>query len=188
MKQNNWTIIAGLFGLSAILLSGCGWFDGGPSPNQQGGRPGADRTAPVLKALPPPQSGRPHESGVAPADETRTGPAVGSSVSGTGGQKAQKEEAEKQAAEQAKKDRERAQRCGRGSQGEAAGRIAHCMRPLHRPLLSPSGEPSSVAPPPAEQAPPPIQGLTGRSGGWRLSRQNGIVGESVVKHRSGSTS
>lgn len=148
MKQNNRTIIAGLFGLSATLLSGCGLFDGGgPSPHQQGGRTGADRAAPVLKALPPPQSGRPYESGVAPTDETRTGPAVGSSVSGTGGQKAQKEEAEKQAAEQAKKDRERAQR-------SADARKA-AKPPGEAPSASPSAEPSSVAPPPAEQAPPP---------------------------------
>ena len=143
MKQNNWTIIAGLLGLSAAaLLSGCGWFDGAPSPHQQGARPGADRAAPVLKALPPPQSGRPHESGVAPADETRTGPAVGSSVSGAGGQKAQKEEAEKQAAEQARKDRERAQRAAE-------------VRKAKPPAEPPAAEPSSVAPPPAEQAPPP---------------------------------
>lgn len=148
MKQNNWTIISGLLGLSAAaLLSGCGWFDGGrPSPHQQGARPGADRAAPVLKALPPPESSRPHESGVAPADETRTGPAVGSSVSGKGGQKAQKEEAEKQAADQAKKDRESAQR---------AAEARKAKPPAESPAASPSAEPPSVAPPPAEQAPPP---------------------------------
>jgi len=148
MKQNNWTIIAGLFGLSATLLSGCGWFDGGaPAPHQQGTRQGADRAAPVLKALPPPQSGRPHESGIVPADETRGGAAVGSSVSGTGGQKAQKEEAEKQAAEQAKKDRERAQR---------AAEVRKAKPPGESPSAEPSAaEPPSVAPPPGEQAPPP---------------------------------
>jgi len=153
MKQNNWTIVAGLLGLSAAaLLGGCGWFDGGgPSPNQQGGRPGADRTAPMLKALPPPQGGRPHESGVAPADETRTGPAVGSSVSGTGGQKAQKEEAEKQASDQAKKDRERAQqRAAEVRKAKPPGEA-----PAEAPAAAPSGEPSSVVPPPAEQAPSP---------------------------------
>jgi|GEM_PF-4800159 len=152
MKQNNWTIIAGLFGLSATLLSGCGWFDGSsPAPHQQGARPGADRAAPVLKALPPPQSGQPHESGVAPADETRTGPAVGSSVSGKGGQKAQKEEAEKQAADQAKKDRERAQR---------AAEARKAKPPAESPAASPAAEPTSAEPPsvtpsPAEQAPLP---------------------------------
>jgi hypothetical protein len=90
----------------AALLSGCG---GGAAPHVQGARQGADRTAPVVKALPPPDSGRPHESGVAPADETRggqAGPAIGSTVSGKGGQKAQKEEAEKLATEQSKKARE----------------------------------------------------------------------------------
>lgn len=114
MKQNKWTIIAGLFGPSllglcaATLLSGCGG-DSTPS-HLQGARPGADRTAPVLKALPPPDSGRPHESGVAPADETQGGAAIGSTVRTEGGQKAQKEEADKQAAERSRKDRERVQR------------------------------------------------------------------------------
>ena len=139
MKQNNRTIIAGLSLLSlgaAALLSGCGWFDGGAAPSHlQGARPGADRTAPVLKALPPPDSARPHETGVAPADETRSGAAVGSTVSGTGGQKVQKEEAGKQADEQSRKAREARERAAR----EAAAR-----------KIAPP-----VEAPPAEQPPPP---------------------------------
>ena len=97
---------------ATLLLSGCGWFDGGTPPaNLLGARPGADRLAPVTNALPPPDSGRPHEGGVAPADETRgaqTG-AAGAILSGKGGQKAQKaqkEEAEKQASELSRKARE----------------------------------------------------------------------------------
>src|SRR5215218_10129156 len=107
MKHNHWLAVAGLAAVS--LLSGCGWFDGGSSPvRSQGARPGADQSAPVLNALPPPPGSRPHESGAAPADETRSGATVGSLVTGKGGQKVQKEEAEKQLEEQSKKDRERA--------------------------------------------------------------------------------
>ncbi|OFX02384.1 MAG: hypothetical protein A3D94_22195 [Alphaproteobacteria bacterium RIFCSPHIGHO2_12_FULL_66_14] len=97
----------GLLGLcAATLLGGCG---GDAPPHLQGARPGADRQAPVMKALPSPDSGRPHEGGVAPADEMRgsqAGPAIGATVAGKGGQKAQKEAAEKQAAELSRKARE----------------------------------------------------------------------------------
>jgi hypothetical protein len=153
MKRYNLAIIVGLLGLSATPLSGCGWFDGDtPLPHQQGARPGADRAAPVLKALPPPESGRPHESGVAPADETRTGPAIGTSVSGAGGQKAQKEEAAKQAAEQSRKDRERAHRAAEAREARPPAELPSAGPSSAEP---PSAEPPSVAPPPAEQAPPP---------------------------------
>lgn len=136
MMRNNRTII-GLLALAAtVLLSGCGWFDGGTPPaNLLGARPGADRLAPVTKALPPPDSGHPHESGVAPADETRgvqTG-APGAIVSGKGGQKTQKEEAEKQAVEQSRKDREARER-------EAAARKA--APPVDQPS---SGQPPAPA-------------------------------------------
>ncbi len=94
---------------AATLLGGCGWFDsgGGIPPHLKEARPGADRVAPVVKALPPPESDRPHEAGVAPADETgRGGAAIGATLQGKGGQKAQKEEAEKQASELSRKARE----------------------------------------------------------------------------------
>ena len=106
--QNKWKIAAGL--AAASLLGGCGWFESSPAPRTQGARPGADRSAPVLNALPRPSGNLPHEGGAAPADETRSGATVGSLVTGKGGQKAQKEAAEKQLEEQSKKDRERAER------------------------------------------------------------------------------
>lgn len=138
-------------GLSSLvataLLSGCGWFEGSAPPaNLLGARPGADRLAPVTKALPPPDSGRPHENGVAPADETRGAQpgAAGAIVSGKGGQKVQKEEAEKQAAEQSRKDREARER-------EAAARKAGSPADLPS-----SGQPSAGSPPP-EQPPAPAK-------------------------------
>lgn len=145
MMRNNRTIV-GVLGLAAtVLLSGCGWFDSSTPPaNLLGARPGADRLAPVTKALPPPDSGHPHESGVAPGDETlgaRTG-APGAIVSGKGGQKAQKEAAEKQAIEQSRKDREARER-------EAAARKA--APTADQPS---SGQPSSGQPS-IEQSPAP---------------------------------
>lgn len=106
MKRNKWKIVASL--AVTILLGGCGLFDGGGAPPLlKEARPGADRAAPVLKALPPPESSHPHEAGVAPADEAgRGGAAIGATLQGKGGQKAQKEEAEKQASELSRKARE----------------------------------------------------------------------------------
>ncbi|MBX9944561.1 MAG: hypothetical protein K2Y40_10825, partial [Reyranella sp.] len=106
--------------VAAALSSGCGWFDGGSlPPGQQGTRPGADRLAPVVNALPPPEGGRPHESGVTPADE-KSGAAAGALVSGKGGQKVQREEAERQAFEQAKKAREARDRAQREADADKA--------------------------------------------------------------------
>ncbi len=111
MRNDRVNIGVGLFVLSAAtLLGGCGWFDGsgGIPPHMKDARPGADRAAPVVKALPPPESNHPHEAGVSPADEVGRGTvAIGSTVPDKGGQKAQKEEAEKQASELSRKDRER---------------------------------------------------------------------------------
>lgn len=131
MTQNIRTIIVGsrfggLLGLcAAALLSGCG--GGGAPSHLQGARPGADRQAPVMKALPSPDSGRPHEGGAASADETRgsqEGPAIGAIVAGKGGQKAQKEAAEKQAAELSRKAREAKEERDRAQRSADAGKAA----------------------------------------------------------------
>jgi hypothetical protein len=129
MKQNEWKIVASL--AATFLLGGCGWFDGGGlPPHMKEARPGADRAAPVVKALPPPVRNHPHEAGVVPADEGRGGAAIGATLQGKGGQKAQRDEAEKQANELSRKAREER------SQREA---------------------PDGKATPPAEQAPAPEQ-------------------------------
>lgn len=133
-------IVVGALGVAA-LLGGCG--SSGPAPHLQGVRPGADRTAPVLKALPPPDSGRPHEAGVAPADETRGGPALGSTVHTEGGQKAQKEEAEKQAGEQSRKDRERAQRAAEARKAKPPAESRPAEQGPAPPEASPSRPPPS---------------------------------------------
>ncbi|MGQ0585278.1 MAG: hypothetical protein ACT4O6_25345 [Reyranella sp.] len=107
MKQNDWKIAASL--AATIVLGGCGWFDGsgGIPAHMKDARPGADRAAPVVKALPPPEGNHPHEAGVVPADETGRGAAaIGATLQGKGGQKAQRDEAEKQASELSRKARE----------------------------------------------------------------------------------
>lgn len=108
MKRNEWKIVASL--AVTMLLGGCGLFDGGGiPPHLKEVRPGADRAAPVVKALPPPESNQPHEAGVAPADEAggaRAATAIGATIQGKGGQKAQKEEVEKLASELSRKARE----------------------------------------------------------------------------------
>lgn len=133
MKQKDWKIAASLAAM--VLLGGCGWFDGGgAAPHLKEARPGADRAAPVLKSLPPPESNRPHEAGVVSADETGRGVAIGATLQGKGGQKAQRDEAEKQAGELDRKAREeRARR-------EAAGGKATS------PAEQPSTEPPSTGP------------------------------------------
>lgn len=130
---------------AATLLGGCGWFDGGgAAPHLKDARPGADRAAPVVKALPPPEGNRPHEAGVVPADETgRGGAAIGSTLQGKGGQKAQKEEAEKQATELSRKAREE-----RALREAAGGKAAPAQ-------VSPDSPPAESAPTPESPAPSP---------------------------------
>ena len=131
MKQNDWKIAACLAGMA--LLGGCALFDGsgGIPPQMKDPRPGADRTAPVVKALPPPESNHPRETGVVPADETVRGAvAVGSTLQDKGGQKAQKEEAEKQAIELSRKAREeRAQREAGGGKAAPPAEAAPAATP-----------------------------------------------------------
>ncbi len=104
MRQHERKIAALL--ATTLLLGGCGWFSDDAAPHLKEARPGADRSAPVVKALPPPESNRPHEAGVVPTDEAGRGATIGATLQGKGGQKAQKDEAEKQAGELDRKARE----------------------------------------------------------------------------------
>ncbi len=90
-SRHHWLGLLGVSGLA--ILSGCGMFDGPAAPIAKP-RPGADRQVAASTALPSANTGRQYESGVAPVDETRTGPQVGSIVAGRGGQKAQREAVE----------------------------------------------------------------------------------------------
>ena len=98
----------GLLGVSSLaLLSGCGWFDGGPPAGSAKLRPGADRQIQASGALPSGNPGQQYEQGISAADETRgQQPQIGSIVAAKGGQKAQREAADKEAAERDAKARE----------------------------------------------------------------------------------
>jgi hypothetical protein len=155
MMRNDRTIVSLLGLAAALLLGGCGWFDGGSAPpHLQGARPGADRQAPVMKVLPSPDSGRPHEGGVAPADETRgsqTGPAIGAIVAGKGGQKAQKEATEKQAAELSRKAREAKEERDRAQRSADADKAAPADSPPTEQLPPPSAPSSPPSSPPSSE-------------------------------------
>jgi cell division protein FtsN len=95
----------GALGISALaLLSGCGWFDSTPVHLDKL-RPGAERAMSPTTALPPPAAGQNYDAGGALIDESRGGPAIGSIVAASGGQKAQLDKAEKEQAERDKQDR-----------------------------------------------------------------------------------
>src|SRR4051794_24007162 len=75
----------GLFGVSSLaLLAGCDWLGGGSSSTSEKVRPGAERKLVASNALPSASAGRQYDAGIAPVDETRTGPQIGSIVAGTG--------------------------------------------------------------------------------------------------------
>jgi len=107
----------GLIAVSAsALLAGCGWFGGSAAPVGKA-RPGADRLIAPTATLPAPPSHR-VEQGVTPVDETRG--QLGSIVSSTGGQRAQREAIEKATAERDAKARE--DRAKRQADGAATPR------------------------------------------------------------------
>jgi hypothetical protein len=100
MGKRTWR---GLLAVSIFaLLAGCGWF-GGDAPVGKA-RPGADRRIAPTGTLPSATAGGQSEQGVSPVDETRGN--VGSVVTATGGQRAQKEAADKAAADRDAKARE----------------------------------------------------------------------------------
>lgn len=98
-------------GVLLVLLGGCEWLGlSSSTSNSEKARPGAERGVNVTNSLPAAR-GAGYDSSVAPVDETRTAPKLGSVVQGKGGQKAQKEAADKEATERdAKAKEERARR------------------------------------------------------------------------------
>lgn len=141
--------------VAATTLSGCGWFDGwfggSKSPlSSQSQRVGADRQT-VSSGLPPaPQRGT-YDGGQAPVDDTRS-QAVGTVVTGKGGQKAQLESREKERAQrEAEQNKERERRLT-----EKEKSSAEPSSPATVPAAEPAPpSPAPAAEPPAEPAPPP---------------------------------
>src|SRR5512135_3219524 len=94
---------------SVAFLSGCDWSANAPT-NGRGARPGAERGVGASNALPAASIGRDYDIAVAPVEDTRNGPQIGSIVPDKGGQKAQLEAAAKEEAERDKAAREERER------------------------------------------------------------------------------
>jgi len=143
--------------VAATTLSGCGWFDGwfggSKSPiSDQPQRTGADRQT-VTSGLPPaPQRGT-YDGAQSPVDDTRS-QAVGSIVTGKGGQKAQLEAREKERAErEAEQNKERERRLTEKPSAEPAspapGASAEPVSASTRPAAEPPAPPTGPGAPPA---------------------------------------
>src|SRR5882757_186028 len=158
-----------LLGVSVLtLLSGCGWFDGDTPSNSAKVRPGVDRQVAASSSLPSAGAGHQYEGAIAPIDETRSGPKIGSLVPDKGGQKAQLEAAAKEAAErdkQAREAREKAAQEAAERKAKEPMEVKGPKEPKEEPPTQPSVPPPApvtttpVPPPatPAQQsaAPPP---------------------------------
>jgi hypothetical protein len=147
----------GLLGVSLLaVLGGCDWLFGSSSPaNSAKVRPGAERQVPFSNALPPAGAGGQHDAAVAPVDETRSAPKIGSVIPDKGGQKAQIEAAAKEAAErdkQAREAREKAAQDAADRKAKAASTDAKGTKP---PADEPPTQPSAPPPAPVTAAPVP---------------------------------
>jgi hypothetical protein len=101
MKMRFAKAVSGMLGMP-VLLSGCGWFDGPPALEKL--RAGAERAISPSDSLPA-VGAHDYDAAIVPIDETRGGPAIGSVVAASGGQKAQLEKLEKEAAARDAEDR-----------------------------------------------------------------------------------
>jgi len=143
-------------GVALLLLGGCDWLGlGGSSPvNSEKARPGVERQVSVTNALPAARAGG-YDASVAPVDETRNAPKIGSVVAGKGGQKAQKEALDKEAGERDAKAREERQRQAREA---ALKKAQEGDKDGKKPAAAPV-EPTTPAPA-ANAAPPPAVPVT----------------------------
>ncbi|MBS0539800.1 MAG: hypothetical protein JSR47_13635, partial [Proteobacteria bacterium] len=119
-----------LLGVSTMaLLAGltsCDWFEGNTPVSSKQVRPGADRAV-ITNGLPAASAGRQYDAAIAPVDETRTGPQIGSIVAGKGGQKAQQEALAKESAKRDAEAREVADRLA--AERKAADAAAQAAAP-----------------------------------------------------------
>ncbi len=128
-----------MLGVSALaLLVAC---DDDRPVNAAKARPGVERQVAASGSLPAASAGRQYDVAVAPVDETRTGPRIGSVVAERGGQKAQLEAAAREAAKRDAEIREAREARDRTERAAVAERTARD-----------SGQPptqAAAAPPPA---------------------------------------
>jgi hypothetical protein len=152
-----------LLGVSTMaLVAGCDWLGGSTSVSSKQARPGAERSVTLSAGLPSASGSSQYDSSVAPADETSSGPQVGSTVAAKGGQKAQQETLAKEAAEGDRKARAEADRAA-AARKEADAAAAAASPPKSSPA---SSQPTSqvAAPLPAAVTatpmPPPSETTT----------------------------
>ena len=142
-------------GVALLLLGGCEWLGfGGSSITGEKARPGAERQVTVTNSLPAARASG-YDASVAPVDETRSAPKIGSLVAGKGGQKAQKEALDKEAGERdAKAREERARHAREAALKKAQGGDKDEKKPAAAPTDATSPAPAAnAAPPPAAPAP-----------------------------------
>ena len=167
-------------GVLLVLLGGCDWlgWGSGSQTSSEKARPGAERQVTVTNSLPASRGGQ-YDASVAPVDENRGAPRIGSIVAGKGGQKAQIEATNKESAERdakaredrARREREAALKKAQDGDKKPAGAPPANAPPDGAPPApsanaapprgaTPAAPPAPVstaplAPPPGQPAPPP---------------------------------
>ena len=151
-----------LLGVSMLgLLSGCGLFGSGGPTTSEKARPGAERAIAASGNLPAASSGRQYEPGIAPIDETRTGPQIGSVVAARGGQRAQQEAIAKAAAERDAKAREERQQADAERKAkEASAKPGGPSTPIPQPQREQAATPIPQPTPPVTATPIPPPSAT----------------------------
>ena len=147
-------------GLLLVLLGGCEWLGlSSSTTNSEKARPGAERGVNVTNSLPPAR-GAGYDASVAPVDETRSAPKLGSVVQGKGGQKAQKEAVDKESAERdakAREDRARREREAALRKGQEGGDKKPAAAGDRVPGPVTDSTPSTPAAPPAPVNTAPLE-------------------------------
>jgi hypothetical protein len=146
-----------LLGVSALALLAAG-CSGGPPPDPNATRPGAEQKA-ATAGLPSANASRQYETGVAAVDETRGGTKIGSVVGDKGGQKAQLDAAAKEAAEVDAKERAEADR--QAAERKSADAAAAESDKSHAANAASEPATQAAVPPPASVTTTPVQPATG---------------------------
>jgi hypothetical protein len=168
MMQNPWSRVTKrclrvTLGVSIFAtLSGCGWFGSSSPADMTKARPGAELNVPVSASLPPPPANQQYDPPIAPVDDMRDTPKIGSIVPESGGQKAQIEKQEKEEAErdaQEREAREKAENAEKEAEKDAAGGKQATTAgdkaggPATQPIAPPPGPVTSTPVPPPSAEP-----------------------------------
>lgn len=122
------------------LLSGCDWFDSTPT-NPEKLRAGAEKGMSPSEALPPPPVNQQYGAADVAVNENAGGPAIGSIIAASGGQKAQIEKQEKEQAERDKADREAREKAAAANKAREEKYGGNEVIPVTLPAGAPANEP-----------------------------------------------